>query len=116
VFDQRDGERRYVTAARGVERLTPSNAVMLSMQHSGSLRYCAHRLTLRYDRLPAEWLDRAIASLQEAGHAPYVVLDDWEVERFCAAFGAASARGQLRQKPLAEFAGGVRLYDLTAAR
>jgi hypothetical protein len=35
--------------------------VILSVQHSGSLRIYADRLTLRFDALDPLWLDRTVA-------------------------------------------------------
>ena len=32
----------------------------LTLQHSGSVRYYGHRVSLRYDLLRPEWLDRAL--------------------------------------------------------
>jgi hypothetical protein len=103
-------EQRYVAIARAAERLTPANAMLLSMQHSGTLRYYAHRLTLRYDHVPPGSLGSTIASLQAHGYRPYLVLDDWEVAEFRARFGS-EALGPLGQKPLATVPGGTGLYD-----
>ena len=50
------------------------------MQHSGSLRLYADRLTLRYDALDPLWLDRVVAYLQSIGRRPYYVLDGAEVD------------------------------------
>ena len=41
------------------------------MQHGGSLRYHADRVTLRYDLPAPEWLDRALASVRAKGYQPY---------------------------------------------
>lgn len=70
-------------AARSV---VESNAVILSMQHSGSLRL-AGLLTLRYDLLDPAWLDRTVVWLKEHQRPAYVLLEGWEVERFKQRFG-----------------------------
>ena len=44
-------EQRHVRAANEVASRTPADAVVLSVQHSGSVRYYANRITLRYDWL-----------------------------------------------------------------
>ena len=46
--------------------------------HSGTVRYYAGRVTLRFDLLDPAWLDRAIAWLEARGHHPYILLEDWE--------------------------------------
>jgi hypothetical protein len=48
------------------------------MQHSGTLRYYAGRLTLRYDLLARDWLDETVRWLNARGIEVYVLLDDWE--------------------------------------
>jgi 4-amino-4-deoxy-L-arabinose transferase-like glycosyltransferase len=106
----RSDEQRYVAIAAAAERLTPANAMLLSMQHSGTLRYYAHRLTLRYDHVVPGALGSTIASLQAHGYRPYVVLDDWEVPEFRARFGP-EALGPAGRKPLATVPGGTGLYD-----
>ena len=52
-------------------RRIPPDAVILAMQHSGSLRYYTGRLILRWDALDPAWLDRAVAFLRDRGIATY---------------------------------------------
>ena len=117
VFALREGERRYAVVGDYVAAFTPANAVVICMQHSGSLRYYGHRVTLRYDWMPPESLDRTIALLRERGYRPYILLEEWEEPLFKKRF-AASVIGRLEWKPLAEFAGGVpvSLYEPPAVR
>ena len=63
VFDVAVGEGRYVRAANAVASLTPADAIVLSVQHSGSVRYYANRITLRYDWLQDDALDTALRDL-----------------------------------------------------
>ena len=81
------------------------------MQHSGSLRLYADRLTLSYDALDPLWLDRAVAYLQSIGRRPYYVLDGGEVDAFRQRFGAANRSGRLDWPPLATFGGTINVYD-----
>lgn len=113
VFAQHAVERRYIDAARRVADRTPSNAVIMSVQHSGSVRYYAGRITLRYDWLPPESLDRTIDELNAKGYRPYILLDDWEEPGFRATFAGLNAAGKLDWHPIAEIPGRVRvrLYD-----
>ncbi len=52
-------ERRFAVVGEFVRDELPPNAILLSMQHSGSVRYYSGRLTLRWDLLPPEWLERS---------------------------------------------------------
>ncbi len=111
VFGLRPGEQRYVDAADYVARRTPPGSVVLSMQHSGSVRYYGSRTTLRYDLLEPEWLDRAIAFLEQRGRRVYILLEDWEVPLFRARF-AGTLAGDLGWIPAAEWrTGKVLLFD-----
>ena len=113
VLEFREGERRYETVGLYAASSTPPNAVFMSMQHSGSLRYYAGRLTMRYDWVPGDWLDRAIAMLREQGYRPYIVLEEWEEPVFRKRFGDASDTGRLAWPPVKEFKNGmpVRVYE-----
>jgi hypothetical protein len=111
VFDLGSGERRYIDVARFVASHTEPGAVMLSLQHSGSLRLYAGRLTLRYVVLDPQWLDRAVAHLQSIGRHPYFVLDGVEVDAFRRRFGAANRSGTLDWPPLATLSTVVSIYD-----
>jgi hypothetical protein len=71
-------ERRYVYVGEFVRRTLPPSAVVLTMQHSGSIRFYGGRMTLRYDRVSPEWAPTVAADLQRLGYHPYLVIDDWE--------------------------------------
>jgi len=62
-----------------VRAVTNESSVVIAMQHSGGARYHAGRVTLRYDSLPADWLDRAVAWMSDRGVRTYVLIDDWEL-------------------------------------
>ncbi len=111
AFDLGIFERRYVDMARFVAAHTEPDAVILSVQHSGSLRLYADRLTLRYDALDPLWLDRVVAHLQASGRRPYYVLDGGEVDAFRQRFGSANRAGRLDWPPVALLSGGIALYD-----
>jgi hypothetical protein len=111
AFDLGRSERRYVDVARFIATHTDPGAVILSVQHSGSLRLYADRLTLRYDALDPLWLDRVVAYLASIGRRPYYVLDDGEVDAFRQRFGAANRAGALDWPPLATLGGTIAIYD-----
>jgi hypothetical protein len=106
-------EERYVAVGQYVDRALPSNAVVLSMQHSGSIRYYSGRLTLRYDLLSPTRLPFVIDWFRARGLRPYIVLDDSEEAAFRHHFATASAEARLEMRVLAEMTTpvGVRLYD-----
>lgn len=68
----------YVSAAEYVRTALPPNAVMLTVQHSGSIRHYADRLTLRWDLLPSGWWPRALDVLVERGYRPYLLVSSFE--------------------------------------
>jgi len=72
------GERRYVYVGEFIRRTLPPSAVVLSMQHSGSIRFYSGRMTLRYEWLPLESALNAAADLGRLGYHAYLVIDDWE--------------------------------------
>jgi hypothetical protein len=104
-------ERRYVDVAHFIANYTEPDAVIFSVQHSGSLRVYAGRLTLKYDVLDPEWLDRSVAYLQSIGRRPYFVLDGGEADAFTQRFAAASPLGRLDWPPLATLGDVVAVYD-----
>lgn len=118
VFDLGRSERRYVDVANFIDRHTERNAVILAMQHSGSIRQYAGRLTLRYDSLPPAWLDRSADYLESIGRHPYLALEGWEVTLFKQRFAAYSERGALNWPPLGQMQGwsDIAVYDLGTHR
>jgi hypothetical protein len=111
AFDLGRGERRYVDVGRFVAARTDPGAVMISVQHSGSLRLYAGRTTLRFDALDPLWLDRTVEYLQSIGRRPYFVLDGGEVDAFKARFGAANRSGTLDWPPMATLGSTIAIYD-----
>jgi hypothetical protein len=113
IFYQYEFEQRHVKAAHYVAQLTPPKSIMLAVQHSGSLRYYADRITLRYDYLAPDSLDAVIGELNAKGYRPYIVIDDWEETEFRNRFGKDNRVGRLDWKPLVRVIGNpeVRIYD-----
>ncbi len=111
AFGMQRFEGRYVAVGRWVGEHLPENAVILSKQHSGSVRYYGGRPTLRYDRI--ELLRAVIDDLVKAGHHPYLLLEDWERPEFTNRFlGVGFER--LSWQPLARMRQPepLALYDL----
>jgi hypothetical protein len=109
VFSLRAGESKYPSAARYVRDRLPKEAFILAAQHSGSIRYYAGRPILRWDILPAHWLDAAVATLQARGHMVFAVVDGDEYPTFHARFDAAGQQ-TIRRLRLVGAPSEVRIY------
>jgi hypothetical protein len=114
LFSGSPGEMRYRIVGEFVERTLPAHALLLSAQHSGSLRYYSGRTTLRYDQIPSDRLDELIAHLERRGYPLYIVLDSWEVDEFRKRFAAQRDVGSLGWTPAALLHGStdVKIYDV----
>ena len=111
-------ERRYVSVGRHVRDLTDRNAAIFTMQHSGSIRYYAGRMTVRYDQMDDGWIDRAVEWLAQQGVRSYLVLDDWEIPVAERLFAGQRAADRLKEIPLLEYRGLPRvvMFDLSQPR
>jgi 4-amino-4-deoxy-L-arabinose transferase-like glycosyltransferase len=110
-----DEEQRYADVGRFVASRLPANAVAVTMQHSGSVRYYSGRPTLRYDRLDADWLDRAIAHLRASGLEPYLILERWEIAKFRERFATQRTLEFIDRPPLAVHSRDVYVYGTGAS-
>jgi hypothetical protein len=107
------GEQRYTEPALHISATTPPDAVIVAMQHSGSLRYYTGRLIVRWDALDPAWLDRAVAFLRGRGIETYLVVEKWEEERVRSRFAGQQTLADLDRGPRATARGGdIRIYSL----
>jgi hypothetical protein len=108
-------ERKYTGAGSIVRSRTEPGSIIYAFQHSGSLRYYGGRMTLRYDLLDPEWLDRSVEWLAARGVHAYAVLDDWELEVFRTRFAGQRLVQQV-DRPVVTYRGAVvtHFYDLLA--
>ncbi len=79
IFKMAGEEQKYVRAASMTQRLAAAPAIVLSKQHSGSLRCYAGLATTRYDLGLRDQLPRLRAA-EARGANIYLLLEDWEVE------------------------------------
>ena len=86
----RDGEQRYVEVGLAMKNALPANAIVLAIQHSGSVRFYSGHPTVRFDLIDEGWVARAGDALVKAGYRPYAVFEDWEL---------AQVRGRLGLRP-----------------
>ena len=106
-------EQRYVAVGQYIARALPANAILLAMQHSGTIRYYAGRPTIRYDLFTPARLPTVVATLPDYGYRPYLVLEDWEEQEYRARMGSDSPIARLEMRVLAEMTAPVkvRIYD-----
>ena len=113
LFSLARGEARYERVGEFAARALPEGSLLLSMQHSGSLRYYSGLTTLRYDLTPPDRLDDLVAHFEARGRRVYIVLDEWEKQEFRGRFAPNNALGALDWTPFAVSSGGmaVTIYD-----
>jgi hypothetical protein len=111
VFRLHAFESRFRDAGRYVAVKLPERAVVLSVWQSGSVRYYGGRLSVLFDQIEPEWLDRAVAFLEREGRPPYILLEAWEEPAFRARFERHSEYGALDWPPMAQIGTEVRLYN-----
>ena len=114
ILGQRYVEGKIADTADHVRAATPENSVVLASEHSGSIRFYAGRVTLRWDYLPPEWLDRAVGWMAARGVHSYALLD--ELERVSARdrFKGQKLAAVLDGPPVFRF-GNKRFFDLGLA-
>lgn len=111
-------EDRNVAIAGLVRQLTPPNSVIISLHHSGTLRYYGGRMTIFYPQLDTASLDRAVDWLSERNVRTYALLEGWEISDFRARFASQLRTGMVNERPVAEYhePGHAFLFDLTGPR
>jgi Dolichyl-phosphate-mannose-protein mannosyltransferase len=105
-------ERKYAAVADYVSRRLPRNAALLSMQHSGSIRYYSGRATVRFDHIAQAQLESTLAALTDAGYRPYILVEPWEVPEFRKRYAGYSPLSSLDWPPVAVMRNtDIRIYD-----
>ena len=114
AFELWQGEHRYVTAAKLTETATDPNSAIFSIQHSGSVRYYAGRVSLRFDSIERNWLDRTVTWLSERGVHSYLLVEDWEIPTFKQMFAGQRTVARVDMPPVFVYSGPatIFLYDL----
>jgi hypothetical protein len=114
AFTMRQDQSRYRAAA--VEaRTLPADAVVISNLHSGSIRYYANRLTLRYEWVAPSEYWRTLRFLEDMHRPVFLMLDDLEFNEFRERYQTV-ADVTLLDHPMRIINERVRLYKLTAGR
>ena len=105
--DRIEGKFRDL-AAVAAARL-PADAVVLTIWHSGTLRYNTGHDVLVWDGLDAAWLDRAVAWLEAHRRPVYIAVERWEEPRFRARF-AGQRYGGLDWPPRFDVDRAIRVF------
>jgi hypothetical protein len=115
TFQARDGRRRFVAVARLVHRVTDENSVIISLDHSGSIRYYGGRMTMNYAWIPNHSLDPIVEWLSARGVRTYVAAEGNELDEIRQRFAGNACLRILDESPLAiyEHPGRMLLFDLT---
>ncbi len=103
VQDHWTGERRYVLAAHMARQMTPRNSLIIANQHMASVRYYGGRVTIRFDSLEANWLDRTVRWLDRRDVETYLLIEDWELDAFRKRFVGERALEALSRAPMAVY-------------
>jgi hypothetical protein len=79
-------DRRHPSVGRLVRETTEPNSVILSVLHSGSVRYYGGRVTMRYDWVDPQWFDRTVEWLTARDVHSYLLVEEEELEAVRARF------------------------------
>ena len=110
VFRLHRMESRFERAGRFVGERLPSNAVVFTTWHSGSVRFYGDRKTVVWDVLDPAWLDRSVEYLRSRGYDPYFLFEGQEEQRFRERF-RGGLLGALDWPPMTDIVGQVRIYN-----
>jgi hypothetical protein len=95
--------------------LTDPQSAVLTLQHSGSVRYYGGRMTLRWELVEPRDFSRFIEWLRARGHHPYLLIESGELGTLRARFPDEPALAIMSRAPLAAFFDNeTMLFDLDA--
>jgi hypothetical protein len=111
VFGLWQFERRFQLAGEYVASHLPPNALIITGQESGSVRFYSNRETMVWRALPPEGLDSAMTFARAHGYRPYLLIETEEQQEFVDRFGGKSQFGGLGWPPLVDINHMLRIYD-----
>ena len=82
TFKLADQLARVERVADYINTNVPAEAVIVSGEQSGSMRYYTGRPILRWEVSTSETLESAVTKLEQSGRPVFIVLDAWEDEPF----------------------------------
>lgn len=110
AFDLAASNAQFPTMAGFVATTLPERTAVLAMMHSGSIRYYASRLSVRYDLIPPTALDTVVGDLRRLGFSTCALLEPWESSVFRARFAGHSSLASLDWTPVATHVNGTQLF------
>lgn len=115
VFEIAHSDGRYAVAGRLTKEATDANSVVLSLHHSGSIRYYGERMTMNFTLMDAGSLDQVVDWLGRRGIRTYATLEDWEIPEFRQHFAGARRLAALAGPPRAALydPGAVFVFELS---
>ena len=82
AFALKEFERRYIAAGTFVGKTLPANAVVITIQESGAVRYYGRRPAALWDAIAPAELDETIGEFERVGFRPYLLLEEGELDNF----------------------------------
>lgn len=104
-------ERRFRLAGEYVASRLPQNALVITAQESGSVRFYSGRPTLTWRAVPNGSFDQALAFVRAQGYRPFLLIETGEQPEFVEQFEGRTALGNLGWPPLADINHMLRIYD-----
>jgi hypothetical protein len=114
VFELQRLESRFALTGAYAAHELPSDAVVLAVQQSSSIRFYAGIPTIAWGAVPADGLDTLVTGLQSSGRPVFAALEDAETQPFRERF-VGQRCGALVDRPVGEVSAAVRvrLYRLS---
>jgi hypothetical protein len=104
-------ERRFQLAGEYVAARLPPNAIVITGQESGSVRFYSNRATMVWRALRPDGLDRAMAFARANGYRPYLLIENGEQQEFVDQFAGKSPLGGLGWPALVDINHMLKVYD-----
>jgi hypothetical protein len=114
VFLIQAADTRYARVVAHVRHL-PEHSVVVSLAHSGPVRFYTGRDVLRFDAIGAGDIDLALSYLRDRGHPLYLVGDEFEIEMFRERFAGTRAAEAIAGPPQTDLGESV-VYTLSRPR
>jgi hypothetical protein len=114
VLAVRDSESRFVEAATWIRDHLPEEAVILTVWHSGAVRYYGGKPSVLWDALEPSELGSVLDALAHDGRRPYLLFETWEEPRFRERFAGRHPSAALDWPPRAQIGRDVPIKDPAA--
>ena len=104
-------ERRFQLAGEYVAARLPPNAIVITGQESGSVRFYSNRDTMVWRALPSDGLDNAMTFARTNGYRPYLLIETGEQQEFVDQFAGKSPLGGLGWPARVDINHMLKIYD-----